>query len=37
MFEYDDIEERGSIIEADREGCNKVVEIIVGNRPTGLR
>ena len=37
MFEYDDVEERGSIIEAGSEGCNRLVEIIAGNRPTGPR
>jgi hypothetical protein len=37
MFEYHDKGERESIIEAGSEGCNKLVEIIIGNRPTGPR
>jgi hypothetical protein len=37
MFEYDDVEERGSIIETGSEGCNQLVEIVIGNRPTGPR
>ena len=37
MFEYDGVEERGSVIEAGPEGFNKLVEITVGNRPAGPR
>jgi hypothetical protein len=37
MFEYDDVEEIGSIIEPGPAGCNKLAEKIVGNRRTWLR